>query len=88
MGRPEPEEIEAVMCALYELCPSPSCHVAPEKVRRAARMAGDRFNAVWSWLIRKGLVWCKSHGHRESCGPTKRLLQVAKKRCPELWSQV
>jgi len=38
VGSPSREEIEAVMCALYEFCPGPGCHVASEKVRRAARM--------------------------------------------------
>ena len=88
VGRPEPEEVAAVMCALYRFCSGSGCHVAPEKVRRLTRMTGDRFNAVWSWLTRKGLIWCKSHGHRESCGPTKRLLRTARERCPELWSQL
>ncbi|ALL00762.1 hypothetical protein Pyrde_0712 [Pyrodictium delaneyi] len=89
VGRPEPEEIEAVMCALYELCPSPNCHAPLEAIRRLARLPGDRFSKTLRWLERKGLITCKRHSKgRTSCYPTKRLLDEAKEKCPEMWEKL
>jgi len=89
VGRPEPEEIEAVMCALYELCPSPNCHVPLEAIRRRARLPGDRFSKTLRWLERKGLIVCKRHGKgRMSCYPSRELLNEAKERCPEMWEEL
>ncbi|NPA04838.1 MAG: hypothetical protein GXO09_01910 [Crenarchaeota archaeon] len=88
MAKPDKEELLAIICTLYELCPSIHCHVAPETVRRATRLPGDRFSKAWRWLIRRGLIWCKSHGHRESCGPSRSLLKAARRHCPELWSSL
>ncbi len=89
MGRPSSEEIEAVMCALYELCPSPNCHVPPEAIRRLTRLPGDRFSKTLRWLENKGLIACKSHGGgRVSCYPSRRLLLRARERCRERWSEL
>jgi len=89
VGRPDPEEILVVMCALYELCPSPNCHVPLEAIRRHTRLPGDRFSKTLRWLEKKGLIACKSHGKgRTSCYPSRRLLNEAKERCPEMWEEL
>jgi len=89
VGRPEPEEIEAVMCALYELCRSPNCHVPLEAIRRLARLPGDRSSKTLRWLEKRGLIVCKRHGKgRVSCYPSRKLLDEAKERCPKMWEKL
>ena len=89
MGKPSRDEIVAVMCALYELCATPSCHVPLEAIRRLARLPGDRFSKTIRWLEKKGLIMCKSHGKgRTSCYPSRELLREARERCPEMWEKL
>ncbi len=89
MGKPSRDEVMAVMCALYELCATPSCHAPLEAIRRLARLPGNRFSKTIRWLEKKGLIICKSHGKgRTSCYPSRELLRGARERCPEMWEKL